>query len=404
MNAPYTQKNSKGNAEPRSSPIGLLGILAILALVAPIIACSTVTPVPGGPTPNIDATVEAKLAHERAVDATVESRLEQEQEIQATEEAKSNPKPATQPTDIPVPTDTPEPTPTPYASPTPVPTATPFFVTIHPTKTPTPTPKPTMVVTAGDHYQKAEELMDAELWNAALRQYHLAIALNPRHADAYAGRAIAKNNGTLISIKDCYNLRRNSHSPSGEDLDKAIELDSINPRYYKMRGLIGGGEAAGSIYSRALVDYNTAILLDPLDAETYKLRGDFYSRCDWFWFEGYQRNTDHELAVQDYSKAISLDQTYAAAYMMRAISYFYLFSDEMAVSDYNFAIYLKPDWAKAYINRASSYKRMGSLKQAQADKAKACSLDWIWCNKTYDEPLVPTCSMDVEYCTRFPRR
>jgi len=401
MTSHYTQKNSSGI---RNSRIGLLGILGILAFVAAILACSTITPAPAEPTPNIDATVEARLSQERAVDATVESRLKQGQEIEATEEAMSNPKPATQPTDILVPTDTPEPTPTQYVSPTPVPTVTPFFVTIHPTKTPTLTPIPTMALTAGDYYKKAEELMDAELWNAALRQYDLAIELNPRHADAYAGRAIAKNNGTLTSIQDCYSLRRNAHSPAGEDLDKAIELDSINPRYYKMRGLIGGGEAAGSTYSRALLDYNTAILLDPLDEETYKLRGDFYSGCDWFWYEGSRRSTDHGLAVQDYSKAISLDQTYTEAFEMRAISYFYLFKDGLAVADYNMAIYLKPDWAKAYINRASSYKRMGSLKEAQTDKAKACSLDWIWCNKTYDVPIVSTCSIDVDHCARFPRR
>ena len=39
------------------------------------LACSSVTPVPAEPTPNIDATVEAKVAQERAVDATVEAKV-----------------------------------------------------------------------------------------------------------------------------------------------------------------------------------------------------------------------------------------------------------------------------------------------------------------------------------------
>ncbi len=43
-----------------------------------VLACSSVTPVPAEPTPNIDATVEAKLAQEKAVDATVEARLKEE--------------------------------------------------------------------------------------------------------------------------------------------------------------------------------------------------------------------------------------------------------------------------------------------------------------------------------------
>ena len=64
-------------------------VLAVLIGVA-VLACSTVTPAPAEPTPSIDATavveptldidatVEARLAHERAVDATVEARLKDE--------------------------------------------------------------------------------------------------------------------------------------------------------------------------------------------------------------------------------------------------------------------------------------------------------------------------------------
>ncbi len=40
-----------------------------------VLACSTVTPVPAEPTPNIDATVEAKLAQKRAVEATVQVKV-----------------------------------------------------------------------------------------------------------------------------------------------------------------------------------------------------------------------------------------------------------------------------------------------------------------------------------------
>jgi len=49
-------------------------VLAVL-IGTLLLACSTVTPVPAGPTPNIDATVEAKVAQERAVDATVQAKV-----------------------------------------------------------------------------------------------------------------------------------------------------------------------------------------------------------------------------------------------------------------------------------------------------------------------------------------
>ena len=84
-------------------PLVLAVLIGILGL-----ACSTVAPAPAKPipdinvakavepTPDIDATVEARLAHERAVDATVESRLREEKAGQPA------PEPATM--DPPIPT------------------------------------------------------------------------------------------------------------------------------------------------------------------------------------------------------------------------------------------------------------------------------------------------------------
>jgi len=101
-----------------------------------VLACSSAAPAPVEPTPNIDATVEAKLAQERAVDATVEARAK---EIVAS-----------QPTSIPSPTNTQAPIPTntsipqPTKTPKPVPTVTP---TVVPTATSIPTPIPTAIPT-----------------------------------------------------------------------------------------------------------------------------------------------------------------------------------------------------------------------------------------------------------------
>ena len=52
----------------------LIVVLAVLVGTL-LLACSSVTPVPAEPTPNIDATVEAKVAQERAVDATVQAKV-----------------------------------------------------------------------------------------------------------------------------------------------------------------------------------------------------------------------------------------------------------------------------------------------------------------------------------------
>jgi len=49
-------------------------VLAVL-IGTLVLACSTAAPAPAEPTPNIDATVEAKVAQERAVDATVQAKV-----------------------------------------------------------------------------------------------------------------------------------------------------------------------------------------------------------------------------------------------------------------------------------------------------------------------------------------
>jgi len=84
------------------------------ALLITAIGCST-SPAEVAPTPNIDATVDARVEQERAVDATVEARAK---ELVAA-----------------------QPTATPYPTYTPVPTATPVS-TATPTPVPTPMPEP----------------------------------------------------------------------------------------------------------------------------------------------------------------------------------------------------------------------------------------------------------------------
>jgi len=111
----------------------VIALLAAVVVVATA-ACASDPPVP---TPNIEATVEVRVAHERAIDATVEARVAQERVAQETAidaavEARIGQILAKVPTETPVPTATPPPTPVPTA--TPVPTPTPM---------PTPTPVPT---------------------------------------------------------------------------------------------------------------------------------------------------------------------------------------------------------------------------------------------------------------------
>ena len=161
------------------------------------LACSTVTPAPAEPTPNIDATaaveptldidatVEARLAHERAVDATVESRLREEK--------------AGQPAPVPAATNPPTSVATAIASPEPKDTRVRRTVTAVPTLKPTPTytprptptytPRPTPTPNAYSYYEKGDEYRRYENWVLAIGEYTRAIGLDSQFRNAYFYRA-----------------------------------------------------------------------------------------------------------------------------------------------------------------------------------------------------------------------
>ena len=126
-------------------------VLLVTVMVVATAACAGDPPVP---TPNIEATVDARVKQERAVDATVEARVAQERPVDATEEAKGKVEASFQAptTDTPMLVPTATPTPAPTDTPIP-PTATPIPATATPRPTPTarviiatPTPRPFLSV------------------------------------------------------------------------------------------------------------------------------------------------------------------------------------------------------------------------------------------------------------------
>ena len=145
----------------------LLRILVVvigIALLVAAIGCSTTPPTEAVRTPNIDATVEARLAQERAVDATAEARAKELVAAQAT----SAPAPTN--TQIPQPTYTPQPEPTntptvvPTAASVPTPTARPLPTAI-PTPAPTHTPTPAATSTPEPAAAPTELTANADIQN-----------------------------------------------------------------------------------------------------------------------------------------------------------------------------------------------------------------------------------------------
>jgi tetratricopeptide (TPR) repeat protein len=92
----------------------------------------------------------------------------------------------------------------------------------------------------------------------------------------------------------------------------------------------------------------------------------------------------YQSALQDYDKAIQLPPkgvgyfNYAIAYNNRGMTYVNLGQYGRAIQDYDDAIRIEPT-ALRYNNRGLAYRRLGADMEADADKAKACSLDSKYC-------------------------
>ena len=87
----------------------------------------------------------------------------------------------------------------------------------------------------------------------------------------------------------------------------------------------------------------------------------------------------HQVAAEEYTKAIQLDLNDADAYLGRGVSYSDLGQNQLAINDFTMANQLDPGYVDAYNNRGFAYRALGQYTLADADDAKACSLDNQYC-------------------------
>lgn len=83
----------------------------------------------------------------------------------------------------------------------------------------------------------------------------------------------------------------------------------------------------------------------------------------------------HDLAIQDFTKAIELKPGFAVAYYNRGVSYTEKGLHDRAIQDLTKAIALEPGFAGAYHNRGFNYGKKGLLDLAIKDYTKAIELE-----------------------------
>lgn len=93
------------------------------------------------------------------------------------------------------------------------------------------------------------------------------------------------------------------------------------------------------------------------------------------WFDKGYVETDDNIKIEYYTRAIELDSQYAAAYNNRGHTYQALGQNQPALDDFNRAIELNPGFEPAYINRGNIYQKLDRPEDAVQDFSKAIELE-----------------------------
>jgi tetratricopeptide (TPR) repeat protein len=173
-----------------------------------------------------------------------------------------------------------------------------------------------------------------------------------------------------------------------DDLTDEIVTETVTEEVIEDRALDYVDEGD---YDRAVVEYDTLLKRDPDNvaylrdrAATQLLRGGYnyairdYDRLlaveqepteDLYYNRGCAHLAANRLqeALSDFTKSISLNESWSLAWNNRGSTYARLGDFEKAIADFSRAIEIEPGNRLAYRNRALAYKKLGELRKAQED-------------------------------------
>ena len=136
-----------------------------------------------------------------------------------------------------------------------------------------------------------------------------------------------------------------AQNPTLSDLDRGLQL---------CNGVAGSGLDAQIdgctiiINSRAATPRSLAI--------AYNNRGNAHYRMG-----------QHDLAIQDYNRAVEIDPGHASAFNNRGVVYRKKGEYERAIADFDLSILINPNYAGAFGNRADTYRAMRDFGRAIRD-------------------------------------
>ena len=117
-------------------------------------------------------------------------------------------------------------------------------------------------------------------------------------------------------------------------------------------------------YKKAIENFTKAIELDERDKEAYFNRGLAYSCLE-----------EYEKAIEDFTNAIDIDEKHKDAYFFRGNIYNFLEEYEKAIEDFTKVIDIDKKSKEAYFNRGLAYGKLKKYEKAIEDFTKFIELD-----------------------------
>jgi tetratricopeptide (TPR) repeat protein len=247
---------------------------------------------------------------------------------------------------------------------------------------------------ATDPYEEGMRLYDAKQDQAAIAYFTQAITAQPRRAEAFVGRGLAR-----------YAL--GEYATAVEDFSRAIQLQSDYEDAYIYRGK---AYRALRQPERAMADFTTATQVNSASGKGYFERANtyqmfyanqpatalkeldeairrepknafYYNRRGGLLFE----TNNFERAIADFNQAIALDTTLAQAYGNRGLAKYWLNHKTEAAEDFRRCLILAPalqSWLEQQVNL------IPAVQQWQADF-------WQW----YGEILEDASRSRNDFCS-----
>jgi tetratricopeptide (TPR) repeat protein len=177
-------------------------------------------------------------------------------------------------------------------------------------------------------------------FQSAQQDFHQALRIEPEHA-------VSKNN--LAALK-----RKEGNVAEAEKLLREAKL--TNAKTQQHHSGLALLQLESGLYAEAILNFDTAILIEPKDGELFVSRG-----------LAKEKLNDLKGAMRDYTRAIQIDEQWPKAWFMQ--SNIFLKQNQLAeaLENYSMAISLDTNYSLAYHNRAITYMKLGNQKSACTD-------------------------------------